>query len=244
MQKRYLIVGGSSGIGLAVAKKLRGETRSVMVVGSNQEKLFAINTLYPDILTLQSDLSDPHNVAGLFEQIKPMMGGGKLDGMVYAAGISPLCLLKDNTVELSERVFSVNYFSFLECCRFFYMPDFGKEGSRIVAVSSVTSKGAGYRQILYGSSKEAMNSAVRLLAHRFMERRIVINSILPGVVNTDIFQRLCLKSNNLIEKTKQRQLLGILEPQEVAEQIILMLSDDYRVTGHEVYFDAGWNIVE
>ena len=75
MQKRYLIVGGSSGIGLAVAKKLRGETRSVMVVGSNQEKLSAINTLYPDILTLQSDLSDPHNVAGLFEQIKPMMRG-------------------------------------------------------------------------------------------------------------------------------------------------------------------------
>jgi NAD(P)-dependent dehydrogenase (short-subunit alcohol dehydrogenase family) len=241
-QQRYLVIGGSSGIGLAVAKILQEKQNQVIVVGSNSNKLTRIQTEYPDMQLIQADLSEPGNVSDIFNHISasPL---GVLDGMVYAAGISPFCLLKDNSVELALQVFRVNFFSFLECCRYFYKPEYGKDGSHIVAVSSIASKSGGYRQVLYGSSKAAMNSAVRLMANELLNRKIMINAILPGAVETDLFKEMCRHSDNLPEKTESRQRLGVLKPEDVALEIINMLSPHYRVTGREVYFDAGTGLI-
>lgn len=239
--KTYLIAGGSSGIGLATAQLLAKKGAGVILVSGNEEKL--ANALAgldcAEKYAVCCDLGNPENVGTVFERLQEK--GIVLDGMVYCAGIAPLCLLKDNTPELMTEVFSVNLFSFIEMSRYFYRETYAHNGSRIVAVSSITAHGAGYRQTLYGASKAAMVSAVKLMSKELMNRDIRINCISPGVVDTPILEELRAASPGLEENLKKNQILGVIPPEAVASAIVHMLGEgsDYR-TGTEQTMDAGF----
>lgn len=238
--KYYLIVGGSSGIGLATAQLLAKNGAKLIVVSGNEEKLVqALQTLEgTDHHTICCDLRDTKNITAVFDEIQKK--NIVLDGMVYCAGIAPLCLLRDNTPELMNDVFSINVLSFIEAARLYYQESCSHNGSRIVAVSSITAHGAGYRQTLYGASKAAMISAVKLMSKELMNRDIRVNCISPGVVDTPILDKLRKESPGLDDKLKQNQILGVIPPEAVAAAVDYLLHEgsDYR-TGLEVPFDAG-----
>lgn len=238
--KRYLIAGGSSGIGFETAKLLAEAGAKVIIVSGNQEKLDKALAALPGTghAAVCCDLSKTEQAATAFEQLEN--AGQRLDGMVYCAGIAPLCLLRDNTPELMDQVFSINVLSFIEMARCFYKESISPNGSRIVAVTSITAHGAGYRQVLYGASKAAMISAVKLMSKELLNRDIRVNCVSPGVVETPILEKLRLESPGLDEKMKVNQPLGVIPPRDVAAAIAYMLGEgaDYR-TGTEWAMDAG-----
>ncbi|QNM06855.1 SDR family NAD(P)-dependent oxidoreductase [Qiania dongpingensis] len=238
--KNYLIIGGSSGIGYAVAEAITQSGGNVIIVSKNMDKLTsAVKKLKNgNNLCYSYDLNDIENIKDIFEfcSSKHIM----LDGMIYCAGISPLCLIKENSAELMRKVFNINYFSFVEAVKYFQIEAYSKEKSKIVAISSITSKGAGYRQVLYGSSKAAISSSIKLMAKELLNRGICINAVSPGVVETDMLTELRRESMNLDDKIKQNQPLGIIPAAKVAKIILFLLSDtaDY-ITGTELLYDAG-----
>lgn len=239
MKRSYLVVGGSSGIGLAVAKRLSQENCHVIIVGANRDKLEkAFQDIGENCIPYAYDLEDNAHICMIFDFIKSQKI--KLQGMVFCAGIAPLVLLKDCTPDIAQQVFRINYFSFLECTKFFYDEDISYDGSKIVVITSTTAHASGYRQALYGSSKSAIISAARLMAKELLNREIRINCISPGCVRTELLSGLYQNEEELNEKVLSRQPLGIIPPEKVAELACLLLSplSDY-ITGTEIIYDGG-----
>lgn len=239
-KKYYLILGGSSGIGYSIAKKLKELGHGIVIVAQNKEKLDVSLKLlnYKDSYSFSYDLSNTREIYRIFEYCREKRI--ILDGMVYAAGISPLCLLKDNSVELMEQVFRINFFSFVESVKYFQNKEYSKEKSRIVAITSITAKGAGYRQTLYGSSKAAIISSAKLMAKELLNRHITINVVSPGVTDTEMFKKLEKKSENLREKVRDAQPLGLINADKIAEFIVFLLTSSLDcVTGQEFIVDGG-----
>lgn len=238
-RKSYLILGGSSGIGLAIARKLANDNQRVIIVGSNENKLkTAISTLSgEDHLYIKYNLEELDSINNIFE--KCIVAGVKLNGMVYCAGISPLRLLRDNTPDLMYRVYSINLFAFIECCKYFYDSKFSNDDSRIVVIASNAAHTAGYRQAIYGSSKAAIVAAVRLMAKELYNRKITINCISPGATETEMLGELRKYSSNLDEKILCNQPMGIIKPEYIAEIANLLLGRVANfMTGNEIVYDA------
>ena len=240
MKKNYLIIGGSSGIGFETAKLLSKEN-NVIVVSSNQDKLISA---FEKLQVQKSnhffvcDVENPRNIEKLFSELIDQ--NIVLNGMVYTAGIAPLSLLKDITIDEMETVYRINFFSFVEAVKHFANEKNSSLHSRIVGVSSITAHGSGFRQPLYGSSKAAMISAVKLMAKELLLRDIHINCISPGVTESAMLDDLRQRSTDLDEKIKLSQPLGICTPESIAREIIYLLQSgsDFR-TGTEIMIDAG-----
>ena len=238
--KNYLIFGGSSGIGLMVGRDLVRNGARVFLIGSDERKLCSIEESFPksQCATLPADLSKPGTIEGVFSWLSDMRI--VLDGMVYSAGISPLCLVADNSQDLMEKVFQVNVFSYIEAVKNFQMPSASKEYSRVVAIASITAKESGYRQTLYGSSKAALIAATKLMAKELYNRKIRINCISPGVTDTPMLDELRKQSDNLDEKIKEKQMLGVIPPKAISEAVLFMLSTGSEyMSGTEWVLDGG-----
>lgn len=240
MRKTFLITGGSSGIGLTLAKQLSSQGSRVVLISNETELLHrAIQCLEgTDHLAISYDFNDIEHIDSIFEDLR--RNSIRLDGMVYCAGIAPLCLLKDNTPKLMESVFRINLFSFIEMAKYFQQEEFSVEGARIVAVASNAAHSGGYRQTLYGSSKAALVSAVRLMAKELLNRKIRVNCVSPGAVESPMIKKLRTESANLDEKLRTIQPLGIIDPQYIARIIGYLLFDgaDF-LTGQEWMLDGG-----
>lgn len=239
-RKKYIIIGGTSGIGLAVAEALAAQEAELILVGRDHNKLQQVIAQLPGaqhkgIVCDMENLSDiPHIFATIREDHT------QLDGMVFCAGISPLCLIRDNSVQLMEKVFRTNLFSFIELVREFQQDSISKDGARIVAISSITARGAGYRQTLYGASKAALISAVKLMAKELMNRNIRINCVSPGVTETPMLEELRKNSADLDAKVRASQMLGIIPAEQIAAAVVNLLGtgSDF-MTGSEVVLDGG-----
>lgn len=240
MKKSYLIIGGSSGIGFAIAQKLATDN-DVIIVSKSEDKLRrAKEKIGKNVCYYVCNLENVEAVSDIFSFIEKK--NIVLSGMVYCAGISPLCLLKDNSIDLMEKVYRINLFSYIECCKYFYMEKYSLEGSKIVAIASVTAHSAGYRQILYGSSKAAMLSATKKMAKELWNRKIKINCVSPGITKTEMTEQLYEgKTGNIDEIVSGVQSLGIINPDSIAQMVLFLLySKSNYNTGNEFIVDGGF----
>ena len=239
MKKWYLVTGGTSGIGFETSKLLFERNCNVVIVGSRSESVEdALNKLPQDCVGLTYDFRDLSHLESIF--IECSNRGIILDGLVHCAGVSPLILLKDNSIEEMERVYRINTFSFVELSRLFYQEKYGKAEGAIVTVASNAAHAAGYRQVLYGGSKAAMIASVKLMAKELLNRKIRVNCVSPGACETRLLQDLRSKSDQLDEKIIVGQPLGIIPPQEVASLIYYLLSSEAgHITGQEFFCDGG-----
>lgn len=238
MNKNYLILGGSSGIGLEISKKLSKEN-NIIIVSRNKIDFENIEELNEsNCIHYAFDLNYVDKIGEIFDFINKK--NISLDGMIYCAGISPLCLLKDNNSSIMQEIYNVNLFSYIECCKYFYIN--AKEESKIISIASIAAHTSGYRQTLYGSSKAAMIAANKLMAKELLNRKITVNSISPGSVKTKLLMDLYDNDEKRIEESlKNKQLLGIIEPDNIADIVINMLNENYnKVTGQEFIYDGGF----
>lgn len=239
-KKIYMIIGGTSGIGFSVAEMLAQKGADLYLTGRDSDKLQKTISLLPGQRHryIICDIENLSNISRIFTTI--CEAHILLDGMVFCAGISPLCLVRDNSVELMEKVFRTNLFSFIELVKEFQKEQISRDGARIVAISSITAHGAGYRQTLYGSSKAALISAVKLMSRELMNRNIRINCVSPGVTETPMLRELRIQSANFDDKVRQNQMLGIIPPEQIAAVIVNLLGtgSDF-ITGSEIVLDGG-----
>lgn len=239
--KKYLITGASSGIGRATAMLLSNYGASLVLTGRNVENLRGINEeLGKRHLILPMDLSKEDDLTYYFNQA--IADGKKLDGIVHCAGIDitePINLIN---IEKFDVMMHVHIFALLEMIRLFSKRKYHSSlGGSVVAVSSVAAVAPGKCQTIYAAAKAGMNAAVQAVAQEMVSKKIRVNTIMPSFTRTNMYERFVQNvGEDAAQKVVEQQLLGLAEPEEIANTILFLLSDASSViTGRAMYTDSG-----
>ena len=244
--KTILVTGASSGIGRQCAIDCSRMGARVVAVARNQERLDETLSLMEGEghRCYSYDLSAVEGIGELVGTI--VADNGRLDGMVYAAGIEktmPFKLLKPNDY---EELLKINTISALEMtrgvCNF---KNFSKlSGGGIVLIASITASIARGGTAAYSASKGALVSAARVLASELSYRKIRVNCISPGTVLTPMMQNYLEK---LSEEDYNKRIggfpLGLGETTDISNACIFLLSDASRwITGQNIIIDGGFTM--
>jgi len=237
--KWILVTGASSGIGMAVTQHLlENATANVVAIGRNVNKMDELYARYGNRCKVVAyDLSDLLHISTIFEQLQ----GVKLDGMVHCAGLSPLMKIEDNDVQTMLDTYTINVLSFIELVKYFSKEEYSNNESGIVTMSSIAASVASYRQSVYSSSKSALEQFVKCAAKELLPRKIRVNAIAAGAVETDMLKELEKQSEGLREKFEKYYPMGLINPSELAKMVTwLLLKDTSHIDGTILRIDSGF----
>ena len=240
--KTYLVTGASSGIGLCLSRKLATLGAKVILLARNRERLDqALSSLPPgDHEALAFDVAHVSEIGTLIETI--MDKHLKVDGLVYCVGNGDIARLRDNSFDRLHAVMLTNFYAFIEFVRAVTNKKPKKERMRIVGVSSLASTQPEKYFTGYSSSKAAMEAAIRCLALELRTKNTTINSVRPGVVQTDRLAHLNEITGDIETKIKDSgfQPLGLIPPDDVADMILYLLSNSSdSITGASFPINGG-----
>jgi NAD(P)-dependent dehydrogenase (short-subunit alcohol dehydrogenase family) len=240
--KIALITGGNSGIGLATAKRFVAEGAFVYITGRTQAKLDeAVKQVGTHVTGVQGDVSNLADLDRLFAQIKKEKG--KLDVVFANAGIAKYAPLGSIDEQHFDSIFDGNVKGMVFTVQkaLPLMPD---GGSILLNASVVGSKGMPANSI-YAATKAAVRSFARTWTTDLKARRIRVNAISPGPIDTEGLRELLGSSQtgqdrlNSISSTVPLGRLGV--PDEIAKAAVFLASDDSSfVTGIELFVDGGF----
>lgn len=239
--KRYIVAGASSGIGRATAVMLSEQGAEVCLLGRNNIKLEETLSLMEGSghKIYIKDFSEAGGFKEIYDDI--ISDGHKIDGLVYTAGIAkilPVGMLSKSSMDESM---TTNLYSFVEMASLLSKKKYHDTAS-IVGVSSISALYPQKCQGVYVASKSAMNSIVMSMAIELAEKNIRINTVMPSSTNTPMLREAFEgKSDEEIDRLTNKQVLGLVEPEDVASVILFLLSDaSKKVTGRSLYADAGY----
>ena len=238
--KTVLVTGASSGIGRETALVCGRMGAGVVITGRNQERLQEIY----DQLTVSvkeqhpADLTSLEDIENLVKALPP------LDGAVLCAGNSTTLPLQFGTRDKFDDMFNVNFFAPVELLRLLYKKKVLNKGASVVLIASIGGThsfmpGNG----IYGASKAALNSVMKYAAREYASRRIRVNSICPGMVDTPLIHRGTITEEQLAEDAKHYPLGRYGQPEDIAHGAVYLLSDASSwLTGHDLVIDGGFSI--
>jgi NAD(P)-dependent dehydrogenase (short-subunit alcohol dehydrogenase family) len=239
--KVALVTGGNSGIGLATAKAFQREGAKVVITGRNQETLNkAAEEIGGDVIALQGDVSDLGHLDKVFEKIKAEHG--RLDVIFANAGVAVPTPVSDVTEDNFDSQFNINvkglYFTVSKS-----LPILSDGASVILNASIVKDKGFGGFSV-YSATKGAVRSFARTLTSELRDRKIRVNSVSPGPIDTPIYDRMGLPKEAQEEfgqsVSAQVPLGGFGKPEDVAEAVVYLASDESKYTaGIDLAVDGG-----
>lgn len=180
--KTVLITGASRGIGLATTKKFIGQ--GWKVIGTYNKNLIPINS--DQLIALKMDMSSPESIANAVDEIKEM--SLKFDVIVNNAGVALDVAYKYANMEKVRKTFEINLFGLIDLTE--RLLDSMSEGGHIINIDSqygsFTMPIDDETSIGYRMSKAALNMYTRSLAFRLQNKGIIVSSIHPGWVKTDM----------------------------------------------------------
>ena len=239
--KVALVTGGNSGIGLATAREFVGEGAYVFITGRRGPQLAAaVDEIGRNIRGIRADVSSSADLDRLFSQIKNEKG--KLDIVFANAGIAKYAALGQITEEDYDSIFDTNVKGVLFTVQK-ALPLIPEGGSIILNASIVGSKGLPANSV-YSATKAAVRSFARTWTTDLKDRRIRVNVVSPGPIDTPGLRELLGSTEAGQERAKMISTavpLGRLgKPQEIARAVVFLASDDSTyVTGIELFVDGG-----
>src|SRR6266849_6230016 len=240
--KIALITGGNGGIGLATAKQFVNEGAYVFITGRRDEELAAaVKEIGRNVTGVQGDVSNLDDLDRLFAQIK--RDKGKLDIVFANAGVARYASLGKITEELYDSIFGINVKGLLFTVQK-ALPLLPDGASIILNASIVASKGLSSNSV-YSATKAAIRSFARTWTTDLKDRRIRVNAVSPGSIDTPGLNNLVGSSEAGQQRLKALSTvvpLGRLgTPDEIARAVVFLASDDSSyVTGTELFVDGGF----
>jgi NAD(P)-dependent dehydrogenase (short-subunit alcohol dehydrogenase family) len=237
-----LVTGGSSGIGLATAKRFVEEGAYVFITGRREEELpVAVKDIGSNVTGIRGDVSNLADLDRLFDQIKREKG--RLDVLFANAGVAKFAPLGKISEELYDSIFDVNVKGVLFTVQK-ALPLLPDGASIILNASIVGSKGLAANSV-YSATKAAVRSFARTWTTDLKERRIRVNAVSPGPIDTPGLSDLLASSSVGAERRKMIASgvpLGRLgRPDEIAKAVVFLASDDASyITGAELFVDGGF----
>lgn len=247
MKNIALITGASRGIGAATAKLLAQQGVFVIVnYKSNhlaaQQVVNDIKNLGQEALAIQADIAIEKEVERLFLEIDQL--DGKLTMLVNNAGILfKQCPVDELTAERINKVFATNVTSYFICCKQAIKrmaKKHGGSGCAIVNVSSAASRlGAPFEYVDYAASKGAIDTLTTGLSLELADQNIRVNGVRPGFIYTDMHAD-GGEANRVERVSPNIPMKRGGQPEEVAQAIVWLLSDDASyVTGSHIDLAGG-----
>lgn len=237
--KVVIVTGSGSGIGAATARRFAQDGASVVLNGRTREKLERVTAdLEPDRVLVQTgDVSDQGDAEALIAAAVERFG--RLDILVNNAGVVPTGPLLEASVADWRKVMAIDVDGVFFCTRA-ALPHLIRSGGNIVNVSSVSGLGGDWNMSFYNAAKGAVSNFTRSLALELGERGVRVNAVNPGLTFTDLTED--MKGDTaLMKRFAERIPLGRgAEPDEVADVIAFLASEDARyVTGVNLPVDGG-----
>src|SRR5712664_2980435 len=235
--KVSLVTGGTSGIGLAAANALAREGSHVYITGRRERELAtAVQQIGSNVTSVQGDVSNAQDLDRLFAQFRGERG--RLDILFANAGIAKYAALGNITEELYDSIFNVNVKGVLFTTQK-ALPLMPEGASIILNASVVGSKGLSSNSV-YSATKAAIRSFARTWTTDLKDRRIRVNAISPGTIDTPGLHDLLASGTAGQERVKMISSaipLGRFgTPDEIAKAVVFLASDDSSyVTGTELF---------
>jgi NAD(P)-dependent dehydrogenase (short-subunit alcohol dehydrogenase family) len=241
--KVAVVTGGNAGIGLATAKRLQEEGAKVVITGRDAKRLDeAVRGIGNGILAVQSDVARLADLDKLYAEVSKKFG--KIDILFVNAGIYKFVPFSDTSEGLYDELFDINakgaYFTIQKALPYL------NDGASIILTTSLADETGVVNGTVYAATKAAMRSFTRSIAAELVDRRIRVNAVSPGPVETPVgFARTGLPKESveqflqdIISKVPMKR---IGQPEEIAGVVAFLASSDASyITGAEIPVDGGF----
>lgn len=240
--KTILVTGASSGIGKQTAIECSRLGAKVIITGRDEARL---QQTYDELAPnenghkqVKADLLKERDVEILISEV------GFVDGVVLCAGKGLTLPVQFCTREKFDDIFNINFFSPIEVLRLLFKKKLiNKEGSIVILSSLGGTQIYSGGNSIYGASKAALNSMMRFCAKEFAPRKIRVNSICPGMVDTPLIHRGTVSDEQLEQDKERYPLKRYGTPQDIAYACVYLLSDASSwMTGQDMVLDGGVSI--
>lgn len=240
--KVALITGGNSGIGYAAAAELAAQGAKVIITGRNKEALTkAENEL--NVTGIVADQADLKSIDDLVNEVKSKFG--KLDIIFLNAGTASFAPVESASEEHYDSIMNVNvkgvYFTIQKLLPLL------NEGASIILNTSINASIGMPNSSVYAASKGAVLSFNRVFATELAPRKIRVNAISPGPVETPLYGKLGLSKEEIAgfgAVLEDKILLKrFAQPSEIAKTVLFLALDDASfITGTEIVVDGGLTV--
>src|SRR2546426_2174552 len=240
--KIALVTGGSSGIGLATAKRFVNEGAYVFITGRREAELArAVKEIGRNVTAVQGDVSNLDDLDRLFAQIKREKG--RLDVVFANAGVARYAPLGTISEEFYDSIFDINVRAVLFTVQK-ALPLLPDGAAIILNASIVGSKGFASNSV-YSATKAAVRSFARTWTSDLKDRHIRVNAVSPGATDTPGLNELLGSSEAGQQRAKTIASTVPLgrrgTPDEIAKAVVFLASDDSSfITGAELFVDGGF----
>lgn len=240
--KTVIVTGGSRGIGAAIVKELAKEKYNVVLNYNNSEE--AAKQIQKEleeqnikIEIFKADVSKREEVR---ELVKFTLDKFKnIDVLINNAGIDQIKPFMDITDKDWDNIMQVNLNSVFYCCQEVLENMIHNKKGCIINISSIWGRIGASCEVHYSASKAAIDGLTKALAKEMGPSNIRVNSIAPGIIETEMNKD--LTGEDLQEIISKIPLGRIAKPEEIARSIKWLIEDEY-VTGQVISVDGGWNI--
>ena len=243
-KKHIFITGASSGIGRQCAISCSKMGANITLVGRNIERL---NETLKEMKgnsheIIIQDITDISKIEPIINKSVDKLN--KINGFIHAAGIEITLPLKLHKTDIFQKQMLVNVFAGFEIARILSLKKNTENSASFVFISSIMGILGQAGQVAYCSSKGALVSGVKALAVELSRREIRVNTVAPGQVEgTNMTKKMMDEfSSESLAENKKAHLLGWLNPEDIANACVFLLSDASRkITGTNLIIDSGYS---
>lgn len=242
--KLIIVTGASSGIGRQCAITCSHMGASVALFGRDQDRL-------KETLSM---MAEPHShfVSSVdlldYSRVDEIIGNlvdhrGRINGLINCAGISTTLPVNGISIEKLEHFLKTNVISAINLTKQAVKSTrFSKEGGSIIFMASVMGVTGEVGKTLYSLTKGAVVAAAKSMAIELAPRKIRVNAVSPGVVETPMSQKSVYSRNvDSLKLIKSLHPLGLGHPDDIAKSCVFLLSDAARwITGTNLIVDGGY----
>ena len=240
--KKVVIIGGTSGMGLATAKMLLDGGARVLVTGRSKEGLeSAQKELRNEAIVVSSDARSLTDLDALASRVKAEFD--TVDLLFVNAGFSTRAPLESITEAIYDEMFNLNAKGPLFAVQKF-APLINRGGSVVLTTSIANVKGmAG--NATYGAAKAALRSFARTLAAELVPHEIRVNAVTPGPIDTPILGKVFTNKDEAVQM--REKVIGMIPMKrwgmsdEIAKAVLFLAFDATFTTGAELPVDGGWS---